>query len=96
MKIAIQLSEAQERRLAEIPSRLRTTNTLERLIQELRRREKVIHFFPTDESAWRLLGTFLAETHEDWSTGRRYFRMDDHFRWRQQQQTAEDEIQSAA
>ena len=76
--------------------RLRTTNTLERLIQELRRREKVIRIFPNDESAWRLLGAFLAETHEDWSTGRRYFRMDDYFNWRRQQQAAEDEIQPAA
>jgi transposase-like protein len=76
--------------------RLRTTNALERLIQELRRREKVIRIFPNDESAWRLLGAFLAETHEDWSTGRRYFRMDDYFRWRRQQKAAGEDIQPAA
>jgi transposase-like protein len=75
--------------------RLRTTNGLERLIQELRRREKVVRIFPNDESTWRLLGVFLAKTHEDWSTGRRYFRMDEYFRWKQQQ-PAEEEIQPAA
>ncbi|MFB6368229.1 MAG: IS256 family transposase [Gemmatimonadota bacterium] len=81
---------------AKYRQRLRTTNTLERLIQELRRREKVVRIFPNDESAWRLLGAFLAETHEDWSTGRRYFRMEEYFRWKQQQQAADSEIQPAA
>jgi transposase-like protein len=62
--------------------RLRTTNALERLIQEVRRRERVIRIFPNEASAHRLLGAYLAETHEDWATGRRYFRMDDYFRWK--------------
>jgi len=62
--------------------RLRTTNALERLIQEVRRREKVIRIFPNEASAHRLLGAYLAETHEEWTTGRRYFTMGDYFAWR--------------
>ena len=40
---------------------------LERLIQEVRRREKVIRIFPNKESAWRLVSALLAEKHEEWS-----------------------------
>lgn len=42
--------------------RLRSTNMLERLIQEVRRREKVIRIFPNDRSAWRLLGAMLPSS----------------------------------
>jgi len=62
--------------------RLRTTNMLERFIQEIRRREKVIRIFPNMGSAYRLVGALCAETHEEWSTGRRYLNMDEYFRWR--------------
>jgi len=66
--------------------RLRTTNMLERFIEEIRRREKVIRIFPNRESAYRLVGALCAETHEEWSTGRRYLRMDEYFDWRAAQQ----------
>ena len=62
--------------------RLRTTNMLERFIQEIRRREKVVRIFPNMDSAYRLVGALCAETHEEWSTGRRYLNMDEYFRWR--------------
>ena len=62
--------------------RLRTTNMLERFIQEVRRREKVIRIFPNMDSAYRLVGALCAETHEEWSTGRRYLNMDEYFEWR--------------
>jgi len=65
--------------------RLRTTNMLERFIQEIRRREKVIRIFPNIDSAYRLVGALCAETHEEWSTGRRYLNMDEYFRWRADQ-----------
>jgi transposase-like protein len=61
--------------------RLRTTNMLERFIQEIRRREKVIRIFPNTGSAYRLVGALCAETHEEWSTGRRYLNMDEYFQW---------------
>ncbi len=62
--------------------RLRTTNMLERFIQEIRRREKVIRIFPNIGSAERLVGALCAETHEEWSTGRRYLTMDEYFEWK--------------
>jgi transposase-like protein len=62
--------------------RLRTTNMLERFIQEIRRREKVIRIFPNMGSAYRLVGALCAETHEEWPVGRRYLNMDEYFQWR--------------
>ena len=52
----------------------------ERLIQEIRRRERVIRIFPNENSALRLMGALLAEIHEDWQ-GRRYLNMDDFNEW---------------
>jgi len=62
--------------------RLRTTNMLERFIQEIGRREKGIRIFPNMSSAERLVGVLCAETHEEWSTGRRYLTMNEYFEWR--------------
>lgn len=53
--------------------RLRTTNCLERLNEEIRRRERVIRIFPNEASALRLIGALLMEQDETWSTGRKYF-----------------------
>jgi putative transposase len=64
--------------------RLRTTNSLERLNQEIRRRERVIRIFPNRESALRLIGAVLMEQDELWSTGHRYFRMEPYWAWRQE------------
>ena len=74
--------------------RLRTTNMLERLIQEVRRREKVIRIFPNERSAWRLLGAVLAEQHEEWSTGKRWLSMDAFWDWKQDRES--DELERAA
>jgi putative transposase len=63
--------------------RLRTTNSLERLNQEIRRRERVIRIFPNRESAMRLIGALLMEQDELWSTGHRYLRMESYWAWRQ-------------
>lgn len=62
--------------------RLRTTNSVERYIEEIRRREKVIRIFPNVRSAWRLIGARCAEQHEEWSTGKRYFNMDGYYAWK--------------
>nr|WP_272503749.1 transposase [Salinibacter ruber] len=37
----------------------------QRLIEEVRRREKVIRIFPNMDSTWRLIGAVLAEKHEE-------------------------------
>lgn len=52
---------------------LRTTNCIERLNQEVRRREKVIRIFPNIESAVRLIGSVLLDHHEKWSSTSRTF-----------------------
>jgi putative transposase len=63
--------------------RLRSTNILERLNQEVRRRERVIRIFPNIDSAMRLLGALLMEQDEIWSTGRLYFNMADYREWKE-------------
>lgn len=45
---------------------LRTTNMLERVNREVRRRERVITIFPNDQSAIRTIGTVLMDIHEKW------------------------------
>src|SRR5450756_1426979 len=44
--------------------RLRTSNSIERLNEELRRRERVIRIFPNETSMIRLMGSILMEIHE--------------------------------
>ena len=46
---------------------LRTTNMLERLNREIRRREKVIQIFPNDQSAIRIIGSVLMDIEENWT-----------------------------
>ena len=48
----------------------------------MRRREKVIRIFPNVGSARRLIGAYLAERHEEWSTRRRYLMMDEYYEWK--------------
>jgi transposase-like protein len=68
--------------------RLRTTNAVERLNEEIRRRERVIRIFPNRESTIRLLGALLMEQDEQWSTGRRYLDMAVYWQWRTAQPVA--------
>ncbi len=56
-----------------IHSRLRSTNCLERLNEEIRRREKVIRIFPNEKSAIRLIGAILIDINEDWITSSRIY-----------------------
>ena len=56
--------------------RLRTSNGIERLNEELRRRERVIRIFPNETSLIRLMGSVLMENHEKWMTGKKYFTME--------------------
>ena len=52
----------------------------ERLIEEVRRRERVIRILPNDASALRLIGALLAEKNENWGT-RRNLKMDEFTEW---------------
>lgn len=74
--------------------RLRTTNSIERLNEEIRRRERVIRIFPNADSAIRLIGALLIEQDEKWSTGRKYFEMDDYYVFLKEQTS--DQNQPAA
>jgi len=56
--------------------RLRTTNMIERVNQELKRRSKVVRIFPNPVSCRRLFTALLKEWHEDWAYGRIYLKMD--------------------
>lgn len=56
--------------------RLRTSNSIERLNEELRRRERVIRIFPNEASMIRLMGSILMEMHEKWMTGKNSFTME--------------------
>jgi transposase-like protein len=55
--------------------RIRTTNCLERLNQEIRRRTRVVRIFPNDASALRLITALAIECSEEWETGRQYLDM---------------------
>lgn len=52
--------------------RIRTTNLLERINKELKRRSRTIGAFPNDNSLLRLAGAILMDINEEWITGRRY------------------------
>jgi transposase-like protein len=55
--------------------RLRTTNCLERLNQEIRRRTRVARLFPNEASLLRLVSAIVSEISEEWETGKIYLNM---------------------
>jgi transposase-like protein len=56
--------------------RLRTTNSLERIHKEIKRRTRVATLFPNHASVERLVSAILCEIDEEWSTGRVYLNME--------------------
>jgi transposase-like protein len=54
---------------------LQTTNSIERLNKEIKRRGRVIRVFPNEASVIRLFGALLHEHHKKWITGRKYLDM---------------------
>ncbi|MFZ5558391.1 MAG: IS256 family transposase [Pseudomonadota bacterium] len=57
--------------------RLRTTNLLERLSREIKRRTRVAGLFPNEASLLRLVSAVLMEISEEWETSKLYLRMED-------------------
>jgi putative transposase len=55
--------------------RLRTSNMLERLNEELKRRTRVAGLFPNDASLLRLVSAVLMEVSDEWETNRKYLAM---------------------
>ncbi len=84
-KSAAKLSEWMEENLPqglsvfELPAkhrkRMRTTNPLERLHEELKRRTRVARLFPNEASLLRLVSAIEMEISEDWVAGKRYLDM---------------------
>ena len=70
--------------------RLRTSNLAERMNEEIRRRERVIRIFPNEAAAQRLIGALLADMHEQWQSGSKYFDMQEFWDWKNEQ--AEEEV----
>lgn len=54
--------------------KISSTNMLERLNREIRRRTSVVGIFPSIDSYIRLVTTYLIEYSDDWSTGRCYIK----------------------
>jgi putative transposase len=51
---------------------IRTTNSLERVNKEIRRRTRVVGVFPNEASCLRLISALLMEISEEWQTGKHY------------------------
>jgi putative transposase len=58
--------------------RLRTSNALERVNQELKRRTRVAGLFPNEASLLRLITALLSEINDEWQTAKVYLNMDNH------------------
>ena len=57
--------------------KIRTSNGMERVNREVKRRTRVAVLFPNDASALRLVTAVLVEIHEEWITGRQYLDMEE-------------------
>lgn len=55
--------------------KIRTSNGIERVNREIKRRTKVAVLFPNKESALRLVTGVIIEIHEEWITGKKYLDM---------------------
>ena len=59
-------------------ARIRTTNGLERLNEEIKRRTRVVRIFPNAGACLRLVTALCVEQSEEWVSGRRYLDMPAH------------------
>ena len=51
---------------------IRTTNSLERINKEIRKRTRVVGVFPNEASCLRLVSALFMEISEEWRIGKRY------------------------
>jgi transposase-like protein len=57
-------------------SRIRTTNGLERINKELKRRTRVVGAFPSENSFMRLGVSVIIDINEEWLTAKKYLSID--------------------
>jgi putative transposase len=57
--------------------RIRTTNSLERINKELKRRSRVAGAYPNDQSLLRVAVCIMMDINEDWITGKRYLSLEE-------------------
>jgi len=57
--------------------KVRTSNVVERVNGEVKRRTRVARLFPNEESCLRLVTAVLQEVHEMWKSGKKYMTLED-------------------
>lgn len=77
-------------------TRIRSTNGLERLNQELKRRTRVVRIFPDRESVLRLVTAMCMDQSEEWVSGSRYLNMELLQEWQQANPTGGQQLAALA